>query len=414
MSPKPPKKRDNPRESALDQTLHWGPDMTRKSALLLWLTAWMIGWGPGASAQTAGTTGSLTAGSASSAPGGDGGNITVSLVKAGKEDLPETMRRGRPIGLQACIDGTIEVTLSNLPNSAAIPFLEVWYATGLGMCNQGDRGSRNNDSQECTRLYNSREGQRINSYPYFNAEVDIKPVCRLNSEQTSGVEGAQTLWFMLLRSENSAENADFYNAFTLTFDTTAPAAPEITTAGTGQTDIRLGWELPPGEMIKTFWVAADYSGGLLTSDSDAGVMDAGAVAANGCSSNYLIPGQRFDPNSKPAGLYVNETGSISTSWSFTAADFMGAKKVPAVVVAQDLAGNLSLQSKIACLTVTQTTGFWDRYKSPDGDGPGIAEPGCACSAPGTRSSTPGSMVAAVLALLFVGASARRRIRRRAR
>jgi MYXO-CTERM domain-containing protein len=376
--------------------------MTRKCAYLLWLAALMVSWGPRASAQVAGTGGTV-----SSAPTAEDGNFNVDLIKAGGKDFNPQERTGRPIGLEACIQGSIEVTLSQLPNSAAYPYLEVWYSTGSGNCQMGDRATRTSGSQNCTKLSHEKESEQVNSYRTFNTEIDIKPVCRLNEEQTEGAEGPQTLYFLLLQSKGSAEQAQFYRAFTIKIDTHAPTAPKITLAGSGQTDIKLEWELPVSST--NFWVAADYSNGALSSDGDAGVTD-GGVGSNDCNSNYLRAGDKFDPDARPTGLYVRNTESISTSWSFDGALFQGVKKVPVVVVAEDLAGNLSLQSEVRCITVEPTTGFWERYKAADGE----AEVGCACAAPGAPRHGRNAVLATPVALLLVGAYARRRIRRRAR
>jgi MYXO-CTERM domain-containing protein len=390
--------------------------MTRKSAYLLWLAALMIGWNTPASAQFAGTTGS-TAGSLSSAPSAEDGNLIVSMVKAGGEEFTEQMRAGTPLGLRACIQGEIEVSISGLPNSPLYPYLEVWYATGNGACNQADRATRVVGAQNCTPLEHSRQNEQINSFSIFNTTVKIGPVCRLNSDQTNGAaQGPQTLFFLLLQSRGSAEAAAFYKAFTIRLDTDPPPAPDITEAGEGQTDIRLKWTLPT--MTTNFYLAADYSMGALASedggDNDAGlILDAGATpGGNGCSSQYLRAGNDFDPDARPPGLLVTSTDSIATEWSFNGMDFRGAKKVPVVVVAQDLAGNLSVQSQVACLTVTPTTGFWDRYQQ--GGAEGKVEPGCACSTPGAHAGKASAWLAAPFALLVAGAFARRRIRRRAR
>ncbi|HET8939461.1 MAG TPA: hypothetical protein VFN67_38710 [Polyangiales bacterium] len=376
--------------------------MTRKCAYLLWLAALIVSWGPRASAQTAGTGGSV-----SSAPTAEDGNFNVDLIKAGGKDFNPQERTGRPIGLAACIEGSIEVTLSSLPNSAAYPYLEVWYSTGSGNCQMGDRATRTSGSQNCTKLEHSKESEQVNSYRTFNTEIDIRPVCRLNAEQTEGAEGPQTLYFLLLQSKGSAEQAQFYRAFTIKVDTHPPEPPKITLAGSGQTDIRLEWELPVSST--NFWVAADYSNGALTGD-DAGVSDA-SVGSSDCNSNYLHEGSKFEPDARPTGLYVRNTESISTSWSFDGALFKGVKRVPVVVVAEDLAGNLSRQSQVACITVEPTTGFWERYKASDG---GDAGPGCACSAPGAPTRRSTALLATPVALLLVGAFVRRRIRRRAR
>jgi MYXO-CTERM domain-containing protein len=412
MSPKPPEKRDNPRQSALDQSLQRGPDMTRKCAYLLWLAALLLIGGTEASAQTAGTGGSLS----SSPANEEGTGLIVSIVKAGGVEFSEQKRLGTPLGLPACVEGSIEVTIAGLPNSPQYPYLEVWYSTGTGACNQADRATRVGTNQNCTKLVSSRDSQQINSFSVLNTTVQIQPVCDLNSDKSGGSrQGPQTLWFLLLRSQGSAEAAQFYRAFTINIDTLPPEEPTNVEAGSGQTDIPLTWDLPLSST--NFYVIADYSEGAAVNDQDGGVADAGAEASGSsdCTSRYIRAGNRFDPNVKVPGLLIRETGSVSTEMSFDGRDFGGVKKVPVAVAAEDLAGNISVLSAVQCLTVTQTTGFWDRYKSPEGGGPGgVAEPGCACSVPGARTSGPRAILVTPVALLLVGAYARRRIRRRAR
>jgi hypothetical protein len=391
--------------------------MTRKCAYLLWLAALMIGGVTHVAAQTAGTTSTGTGGTLSSTPAAEEGTgLIVTMVKAGGVDFSEQKRAGTPLGLPACTEGSIDVSVSGLPNSPQFPYIEVWYGTGQGACNQADRATRVNSAQNCTRLTASTDGQQINSYTVLNTKVQIQPVCDLNAEKSTGSkQGPQTLWFLLLRSQGSAEAAMFYRAFTITIDTVAPFAPTNINDPSGQSDIVLKWEL--SNSATNYWVFADYSEGSLqgADDGDAGVGDAGAGPTN-CSSSYLRAGARIDINSEAPGLLVRETDSISKEMTFDGRDFGGVKKVAVAVAAEDLAGNVGVISRVACINVTETTGFWDRYKSPDGDSPGgLAETGCACSAPGgTRPSRPGAVLAVPVALLLVGAYARRRIRRRAR
>lgn len=385
--------------------------MTRKCAYRLLLAALTISWGAQAAAQSAGSTATTgTGGSLASSSASEEGNLIVTLVKAGGEEFSDQKRFGTPLGLKACKHGKIEVTVAGLPNSPQYPYLEVWYGTGQGQCNQADRATRVNAAQNCTRLGTNRDGEQINSFTVLNVEVDIPPVCDLNAEQTTGTkQGPQTLWFLLLRSQGSAEAAMFYKAFTIRIDTDPPDAPTNVEAGKGQTEIDVRWELPTTN-ITNFWVAADYSEGALI-DEDA---DAGAEMGD-CVSNYLKAGKSFDPDAKAPGLLIRATNSIATEMTFDGRDFQGVKRVPVAVAAQDLAGNVSVMSEVRCLTVTPTTGFWDRYKTPDGDSPGgVAEPGCACSAPGTRANGSAVVLAVPVALLVVGGYVRRRIRRRAR
>jgi hypothetical protein len=391
--------------------------MTRKCAYLLWLAALMIVGGTQVSAQTAGTTSTGTGGTLSSTPAAEEGTgLIVTMVRAGGEDFSEQKRAGTPLGLPACTEGSIEVSVSGLPNSPQFPYLEVWYGTGQGACNQADRATRVNSAQNCTRLTATTDGQQINSFTVLNTKVQIQPVCDLNAEKLTGSkQGPQTLWFLLLRSQGSAEAAMFYRAFTINIDTVAPFAPINVNDPSGQSEIVLQWEL--SNSATNYWVYADYSeGSLQAEDGDAGVVgDAGAAPIN-CSSSYLRAGAVIPINAAAPGLLIRETDSISKAMTFDGRDFGGVKNVAVAVAAQDLAGNVGVLSRVHCITVTETTGFWDRYKSPDGaDGGGLAESGCACSVPGgTRPNRSGAVLAVPVALLLVGAYARRRIRRRAR
>jgi MYXO-CTERM domain-containing protein len=393
--------------------------MTGKSATMQWalLAALLVGWAMPARAQLAGTGAVLATGGTgatnSGAPGQEDGTINVTMVKAGGEEFAEQQRGSKPINLQACAQGTIEVTISAPGVTAMYPYLEVWYSTGSGMCQQGDRATRVTGSQNCTKLTHNKESGQLSGLSIFNVQVDIPAVCQLNSEKSEGLDGPKTLYFLLLQSQGSTETAQFYKAFTIKVDTHPPEVPAISLAGSGETDIPLKWNLP---VTSTgFWIAADYSQGALLGDSDAGpaAADGGAASAD-CSSNYLKDGERFDPAVKAEGLFTHHITSPTTEFSLDGRLFNGAKRVPIVVIAEDLAGNISNMSKPGCLTVTKTTGFWDRYKQGGGENGGLAEPGCACSVPGARSGRPSTVIAVPVALLLAGVFARRRIRRRAR
>lgn len=385
----------------------WGPSMTRKSARML--LALVAVWAQQASAQTAGSgaggSGSTT-GTTSTATD-DNGNMNVTMVEAGGEPFKETDRLGGvPINVLDCLQGTIKVTVSGLPNSSQYPYLEVWYASGTGNCNQSDRATRVSVESRCTKLELSREDSRINNRQYYDVVVPIAPVCQLNSENR-GSDGQKTLWFLALKSEGSAEEAVNYRSFNFKVDTDPPDPPVIEMAGSGESDIRLAWSLPAGDP-KRFWVVADVSGGALV-DED---LDGGVGIADGCSSSYLASGKNFDPSSRPEGLFVDTFEMATTEASYSADQLRNLMKVPVVVVAGDLAGNPSPMSDLACLSVVETNGFWDSYKT--NGGADTAEPGCACSAPGAAGRSAGAWTAVPVALLLGGAYARRRTRRRAR
>lgn len=384
--------------------------MTRKSATML--LALVALWAPRASAQTAGTGGSGTT-VTNNASGSNKGNINVILTKVGDKNYDTT--KSLPLNLSDCINGKLTATLTSLPNSPQYPYLAVWWATGSGMCEEGNRGSRTPATSQCTRLSHNRENDRVNNYTNFAVEVDFSPVCQLNSDLSGGQDGKKELYFLLLSSKGSSEAAMFYGTLNFDLDLTPPDPPTITEAGVGQTDIPVKWSatIQTGDQ---FYVAADYSGGALerdggVADADGGIMmDAGA-GSGGCYSAYLKPGAKIDLSARPPGLLIAGP-TTAREYSFTGEDFHGATKVPAVVVAKDRAGNVSAMSEVACLTVEPTSGFWNRYKQ--GDTAGTADPGCACSTPGARGRRAAGLAAIPATLLLACAWALRRIRRRAR
>lgn len=223
---------------------------TRKCAYPLWLTAVLSAGSPQASAQGA------DAGDDSPATE-EATSLTVSVVKAGGEDFDDQQRSDTPIGLRACIEGSIEVAISSLPSSPQFPYLEVWYGSGSGACHRGDRAARATAAQNCTKLTADSDGQPIVGSTSLHTKVQIGPVCELNDDQTAGgKQGPQTLWFLLLGSENSAEDARFYRAITLDIDTVAPEAPTNVKVSADEAEIRVTWDAPTTHAA-SFWVAAD-------------------------------------------------------------------------------------------------------------------------------------------------------------
>jgi MYXO-CTERM domain-containing protein len=384
--------------------------MTRKSATML--LAVIALWARPAFAQSTGTAGSGST-VTNNASGTVKGNITVLLSKVGTTNFDST--RPHPLGLDDCINKKLTVSLSNLPNSVQYPYLEVWWATGTSMCEAGDRGSRTPSTNQCTKLTHNKEDQKFNALTTAAVEVEFRPVCQLNAEQTGGSDGKKEIYFILLSSKGSSEAATFYGSLNFDLDLSPPPVPAITEHGSGMTDIRLAWsQSTGGDTGIKYWVAADWSQGALMRDGGAATTDNdGGIANTECPSNYLVKGYRLDPEARPTGLFVKDT--TATEYSFTAENFHGATLVPAAVVAQDLAGNVSALSEVVCLKVEPTTGFWGLYKQGDGGtASGLAEPGCACSAPGAHSRRFTTLTILPVALLLAGGYARRRIRRRAR
>jgi hypothetical protein len=384
--------------------------MTRKSGTCLLALAAAL-WTPLASAQTAGSGG--TGGSTSTSPGSGAvsqtGNIAIELKKVGSVDYPAAARTNPtiPIGKARCAEGTITVTVRNLQGGNSLPYLEAWLATGSSNCQQGDRATRNPADADCTKLTIPDTNQvQVGNRAYYDVTLQLGPTC--------DSDGTRPIYFLQLESENSTANATSYGVLQLKVDTTPPQPPTTTNANgeaSGQTVIPLTWK---ANTIDTnyYYALVDW-GATTTGEFDAGVTDGGLPdgANPGCPSGVLRKGKDFNPDSIPNGILSTRLeGGLKSSYDFDGMDFHGAKTVPAVVVAQDLAGNTSVMSDVVCLKVTKTTGFWKRYE----DDGGTAGPGCACSTPGARGARGKLLYGLPVVLVLGWAFARTRTRRRAR
>jgi hypothetical protein len=338
----------------------------------------------------------------------EGNGLIVTLVKAGRDDVSDQQPTRNLIGLRACVEGSIEVSIGGLPSSSKYPYLEVWYGTGSGLCNSPDRATRVDAAQNCTKLTTDRDGQLINGFSALSTKVQIAPLCELDADQTRGArQGPQKLYFLALRSQDSAEQADFYRAFTVDIDTLAPAAPTNVKGGSGGSENRVTWDrAAPG--VTSLVVAADYDATSLL-DDEALDIDAG-LGSGECASSYLRAGEKISLAATAPSLRFRGADPTSTEMSFEDGDFEGVKQVAVAVSALDLAGNISVLSEVSCITVTGTRGLPGRTQSDAG---ALSDPG-GCSASGKLGSSASSVLAAPVALLFVGAYARRRARRRVR
>jgi hypothetical protein len=358
-----------------------------------------------------GTAGTLATSPSSNATGG----ITPTLIKVNQADYKD-INLVTPIGDAACKGGdvngtlgagTITVNLSNYPNANVFKFLEVWLATGTGGCNNGDRHMRLPDANNCTKLdLTRREGDSM-SCTGFCQNIQVRL-----GEATCQNDGPHQLYFLALQSSNAAETAMYWGAITINIDRTPPDPPTDVTGGMAETEIPLTWTQPTEQLI-TYWTVVDTMGSLATAiDLDGGSLaDAGVIGASECASNYIQPGQKnFDPGGLglPASLITHHLTTKVGSATFNGDDFHGSTLAAAAVIAQDLAGNLSPVSNIACLKVVPTSGFWDSYKTDGGE----ADAGCGCSVPGGAhgESRPWlSLLGAALGLIWLGS--RRRARR---
>jgi len=391
------------------------------------------------STTTAGSSSSGTAGSTSVANGtvdGTTGTFTVKLLYAGgdadnhEQDYSEqasTTGYVIPINKASCDQGTIEVQLNGV--NTAYLYLEPWYSTGSGQCNQGDRNTRVTSSQNCTKLSfagDDSQGQ-ISGRTRFNVVVNIGPVCAAG-------DGDKQLYFLALRSQNSSETTQSFGVLKFTVDTTGPTPATNLSSEPGETQIPLKWDAPADALTtSTAWIVVDPI--LAGEDQDSGVEDDAAVADDAgtdsdagtttdatdtsvqCPSSVLIANSTPDTSTlrdlEDQGELIIKRISPGSKESTTldGRDFgLNVNLAAATVVIFDQAGNPSTMSNVVCVQVVDTTGFWDQYQANGG----TAEPGCACSVPGARTGRFG-FLAALPGLVLLGVCiARVRSRRRAR
>jgi len=378
--------------------------MTRKSvSLSVFLVA---AWATQVAAQTAGVGGSTTstlAGTGSTTPTSSGssttggGNVQVQLNKVGNRDYPTPLNPMLPVGKQACDEGTITVTLSNLPNAAQFPYLEVWLQTSMSVeCNSGKRNTAPiTENTRCVKVPISSDDEQLKNKSYYTITVPL-------SDAVCGSSGNKTLYFLAMASQNNNDDALYYGKLSFKLDLDPPNAPTNVTGGTGETEIELSWDLPP-TVLQYVWTLVDTT--AVVGDLDGGTAE--------CSSTKLIPGTHFDPADIPPEGVIRSKKTTLRSQEVFNGEGWGTEYAAAVVVAGDQAGNPSVLSEIGCLHVVKTSGFWDRYQ----ENGGTADSGWGCSVSGPQGSH-GSRRAAqtVLPAVFILGvwAARRRLRRRAR
>jgi hypothetical protein len=362
-------------------------------------------WAAQVTAQTAGVGGPTTttlAGSGTTTPTGasntGGGNVQVQLNKAGDVKYPSPNSPKLPLGKKTCAQGTIEVTLSQLPNASQFPYLQVWLQTDPKIdCNTGDRNTFFPESSRCISLPLPGDQGQLKNQTYYKVVLPLGPVCDSS--------GDKTIYFLAMTSENNNDPAMFYGKLTITIDVEAPSAPTNVEGGTGETQIELHWDLP-APMPQYVWTLVDIN-------ATAGDFDGGSAE---CSSTKLRPGMEFDPTATPPeGVIVSTKTNLRTKETFNGESW-GTEYGAAAVVVADLAGNTSKLSEIGCLHVVKTSGFWDRYQ--ENGGKADSGWGCAIGRSPSSAGSQGSRRAAetVLPALFILGvwAARRRLRRRAR
>jgi hypothetical protein len=304
---------------------------------------------PIASAQTAGTSGSVTG----------GGSIAAVLTKIGSEPYTDTSYM-IPVSKKDCdSNAELHFTLNNIPTG--YKYLEVWVGEN---CAIGTRATRVGEA--LCELVLDKE-QDVTNTVDTDFTVPVMKACALG-------DGNRSIWVLAVTSENGSMDATAYAKITLTFDTTPPSPPGSVKGGAGQTEIPVSWTQPSDSYY--FWVVVDTNVSASDADVDAG-------SGSECTSKLLQPDAEFDPDQDPLpdGVwvkYINEKASKAT----LSADDLGITEGQAAVavMAGDRGRNHSKLSNIACLDIVPTTGFCGKYREAGG----AADAGCACTVPGMQ------------------------------
>lgn len=380
----------------MDQGLHDG--RTMRSPVWFWLSLAGSCWLPGfALAQSPTGTAIPTTSTTTS------GGIGVQLKSVGDQAYTSQALRGTPIGKTQC-DEKVDIVfvLTNLAVGSRSPkYVEIYKGTS---CNTTE-GKDGVGDDDCVRI---KYENRTQSSTIQMFTIPIEDLC--NSE------GDVTLWFLPVDTLGTNANITPYGVYDVPLDTIPPNAPANVKGGNGQTQIRVTWDRTDTNISRNWliWdpkpvtaVPADAgattdgaeAGSSATEEADGG--DTGTVDPS-CGSALLMPGQAINIDKLPKGLHRKEAvGDVESAE--LSGDEIDSPRAAVAIVAQDLAGNWSVLSDVACVNVVDTSGFWDDYRVNGGD----AEAGCACSLPGSRAGdarhAPSSLLAmfALLGLALV-------------
>jgi hypothetical protein len=385
----------------MDQRLHVGRTMTRP----LWFWLGLLGscWLPAfALAQSSIGTSTANAATTSSSSGG----LLVQLKYVGEQAYTSKALRGTPIGKSDC-DAKVNLTfyVSGFSVGASSPkYVEIYKGTNCA----NTEGRDNLGDDDCVRVSYQNRTQNTTLQQF---KIPIEELCSTN--------GAATVWFLPVDTLDTNATVMPYGVYEVPLDTLAPNAPTNVKGGDGETQIQVSWERSDTNISRN-WIIWDpkpitstvgASDAGLTADgggADSAAAGSGAAGqdetdADGgttpigqtvCGSPLLTPGEAIDVDKLPKGLHRKEARGDVESFQLSG-DEIDSPRAAVAVVAQDLAGNVSLLSNVACVNVVDTTGFWDAYQQNGGD----AEAGCTCSLPGSRTSTARHTAGGLLAAL---------------
>jgi MYXO-CTERM domain-containing protein len=300
------------------------------------------------------------------------GGLGVVLLTVGDEAY--NAQRRTPLGKSTCDAGAnLHFRVTNLSVGSGSPkYMEIYKGTA---CYTTDAKDGVGDD-DCMRI---KYEDRTQSSMVQEFDLPISDLC--------SNEGDVTIWFLPVDTLDTNQAVTPYGVFELPLDVIPPDAPSNVRGG--------NWIL---------WDPDPVSGSD-GADEDGGTDGSEGTAA--CGSPDLMPGQEIDLNHLPEGIRRKESvGDIVKDE--LSGDQIGSDRAAVAVVAQDLAGNWSVLSNVACVEVVPTNGFWDAYKEAGGE----AEQGCSCSLPGSHTSGAPLTARGLFAALGVLALAALRIRRK--
>ncbi|MGD8861060.1 MAG: hypothetical protein PVI30_13715 [Myxococcales bacterium] len=309
-------------------------------------------------------------------------NVDVAPISVGDVQVPPGTFY---INADDCANGaTVVFRLSNVPTDR--PTIDIYRGTSGSGC---ETETRVNQDTGTTCIFLATRS--TNNASMFDLEVTASDLmCN------EGANEKPTLYFLPVNATMSADAVgQNYGIVEVEIDADPPAAPTGVSGGNGESSIPVSWNTSAG-MLDGFAVYIDSSGG-------AGV-DGGT-----CGSDVLIPGESVD--SVPGSVRRKSIGEGSASSTTLSASDIDGDSAAVAVVAVDLAGNESVLSEVACVSVIPTDGFWDVYEQEDG----AVDAGCPCAAMGpVHAETAWPVGLSVLALTLRRRRERRCVRGRDR
>lgn len=360
----------------MDQRLHDGRTMRRP--LSFWLGLVGSCWLPALASAQSETPVTAT---------GTGG-LGVTLLTVGEEAYNQ---RGTPLGKTACdANANLHFRVTNLNVGTGSPkYMEIYKGTA---CNTTE-GKDGVGDDDCIRI---KYEDRNQSSMVQEFDIPISDLC--------SNEGDVTLWFLPVDTLDTNEAVTPYGMFQLPLDMIPPDAPSNVRGGVGETEIPITWDRNDSNISRN-WILWDPNPVSGAGDADGGTDGTGT--SEDCSSPDLMPGQAIDIAHLPEGIQrTDAVGDVVSS--NLSGDQIGSDRAAVAVVAQDLAGNWSVLSNVACVDVVPTNGFWDEYKAAGGE----AAQGCACSLSGSPTSSARPAAPGLFASLGVLALAAVRRRRK--